>query len=108
MLWQALRNRGLDGAKFRRQHRIQGFVVDFCCVEKRLVVEVDGPVHQDTRSADGERQAIIEGEGFTVLRIPASVAETDVDSALKRIRKALKSAPSAPLPRAGEGWRQPG
>ncbi len=45
LLWSKLRNRGLDGAKFRRQEPLRGFVVDFCCLEKRLVIELDGDPH---------------------------------------------------------------
>ncbi|MGI8478183.1 MAG: endonuclease domain-containing protein, partial [Thermomicrobiales bacterium] len=44
-LWQAIRRRQVGGARFRRQHPIGGFALDFCCPEHRLVVEVDGPVH---------------------------------------------------------------
>ena len=108
VLWKALRKRQLDGAKFRRQHRIEGFVVDFCCLEARLVVEIDGPIHDGTRAADKERQQLIEDTGFSVIRISTQVVEKDFPSALERIRSALDSAPEAPLPHAGEGWRQPG
>jgi very-short-patch-repair endonuclease len=45
MLWEALRNRRLDGVKFRRQHPVGPFVIDFCCPERRLAIEVDGGIH---------------------------------------------------------------
>lgn len=52
MLWQKLRNRGLLGYKFRCQHAIDRFIVDFYCAEARLFAEVDGPVHQYTHEED--------------------------------------------------------
>jgi very-short-patch-repair endonuclease len=48
-LWDAIRRRQVGGARFRRQHPIAGFVLDFCCPERRLVVEVDGPIHDQQR-----------------------------------------------------------
>jgi very-short-patch-repair endonuclease len=45
LLWKALRNRRLNGFKFRRQHPIKGFIADFYCHEARLVIEVDGEIH---------------------------------------------------------------
>src|SRR5688572_28738934 len=59
LLWTALRGRRLDGMKFRRQHPIGPFVLDFCCVERRLAIEVDGEVHATRREHDAERQALI-------------------------------------------------
>jgi very-short-patch-repair endonuclease len=63
-LWETLRNRQLLGAKFRRQHAIGKFVLDFYCAEAQLVVEVDGPVHQYTTEQDAVRQEFLESLGF--------------------------------------------
>src|SRR5262245_41572503 len=68
LLWEALRSRRLDGLKFRRQHPIGPFVVDFCCTEYRLAIELDGSVHADQREHDVQREAILAGAGYTVLR----------------------------------------
>ncbi len=70
--WELLRDRRILGVKFRRQHRIRGFVVDFYCHELRLVLEIDGPVHHTTeqKAYDAERTAILEGLGLRVVRIP--------------------------------------
>src|SRR3990172_6528086 len=54
LLWSALRSRGLAGRKFRRQHPVGPFVLDFYCHEERLAVEIDGTVHRGTRVADRE------------------------------------------------------
>jgi very-short-patch-repair endonuclease len=69
--WQLLRNRGLLGLKFRRQQVIEGFVVDFYCASLRLVLELDGGVHQDPaqREYDAIRGEVLEGLGMRVLRI---------------------------------------
>ena len=107
-LWNALRNRRLSGAKFRRQHRIGTFVVDFCCVKQHLVVEVGGPIHLRTPVQDQQRQEWIEDEGYRVLRIPANEVEENLAGVLARIERALLPSPPAPLPHAGEGRRQSG
>lgn len=82
--------------------------MDFCCVEERLVVEIGGPVRMRTRTADRERQGLIEVEGYRVMRVPAHLVETDLSGVLDKIQKELQPPPSAPLPRAGEGRRQSG
>ena len=69
-LWQALRDRGIGNLKFRRQHRIGNYIVDFCCREKKLVIEVDGGHHNDPQFQlmDEQRQKFIERQGFKVVR----------------------------------------
>jgi len=67
-LWQHLRNRKLCGVKFRRQHEIYCFIVDFASFEAELVIEVDGLIHQTTVEYDTFRPEIIEAVGYTVLR----------------------------------------
>src|SRR5262249_11264598 len=68
MLWDKLRKKQLGGRKFRRQVSIGAFVVDFYCWEEKLVIEVDGAIHERQRQADAERQALIESLGLRVLR----------------------------------------
>lgn len=81
-LWQRLRNRQVQGAKFRRQHAIGNFIVDFACIEKRLVIEVEGAVHDnlDQIQRDLERQAIIEANGYRVVRFRNAEALNATDS----------------------------
>ncbi len=67
-LWEHLRNRQITNLKFRRQHAIDRFVVDFYCAEASLVIEVDGAVHEDTRPQDALRQEILESMGLHVIR----------------------------------------
>jgi very-short-patch-repair endonuclease len=67
-LWERLRNRQVCGMKFRRQHAIERFIVDFYCSKARLIVEVDGGVHDYTVEEDAIRQEYLESLGHSVLR----------------------------------------
>ncbi|HEY2344485.1 MAG TPA: endonuclease domain-containing protein [Xanthomonadaceae bacterium] len=66
-LWQRLRGKQLDGCKFRRQHPYYDFILDFVCLEQKLVVEVDGGQHADSKT-DAARDAFLRGGGFRILR----------------------------------------
>ncbi len=69
-LWQTLKQRQLEGRKFRRQHSIGRYVLDFYCPDERLGIELDGSVHDDPlrRQYDAKRQAELEAFGVRVLR----------------------------------------
>ena len=67
LLWHHLRRRQLGGFRFRKQHPIGAYVVDFACVEQKLVVELDGSQHLDSRH-DAARDASLREHGFRVLR----------------------------------------
>lgn len=99
-LWQHLRTRQLIGAKFRRQHCIEPFIVDFYCRDANLVIEVDGPIHSRTREEDAIRQEYLEQAGLTVIRFTNEEVLQSLESVLERIRIALRSSPSL---RRGEG-----
>jgi putative DNA methylase len=101
-LWAALRNRQLSGAKFRRQQQIGPFVVDFFCPEHRLIVEVDGTVHETQREHDEERQYMLESCGYRVVRLSVHAVVTDLSSVLVSIAQHLDLSRS-PSPRDGEG-----
>ena len=68
-LWEALRNRALEGWKFRRQHPIGPLIVDFYCPDAGLVVEVDGPIHKELAEWDRERELWLSESGLRVLRV---------------------------------------
>jgi very-short-patch-repair endonuclease len=68
LLWRHLRRRQLIGQKFRRQHPMGPFVVDFVCLEAGLIVELDGGQHAEQVQADLRREAWLRERGFTVLR----------------------------------------
>lgn len=89
-LWQLLRNRQFEDLKFRRQHSIKEYIVDFCCLEIMLVIELDGGYHNDTyqKEKDELRDTHLRGLGYRVLRYPNKIAleNTQVvyDDILKR------------------------
>jgi very-short-patch-repair endonuclease len=70
LLWRLIRRRALGGARFRRQHCIPPYIVDFCCLEAKLVVEVDGGQHGEDEgiARDRKRDAYVRQRGFRVLR----------------------------------------
>ncbi len=86
-LWRVIRNRGIGGLKFRRQVKIGAHVVDFCCLESKLVIELDGGHHneQEHMKLDEIRKRQIESLGFKVLRF----WNTEVDSNLEGIIQAI-------------------
>jgi len=67
-LWQQLRNRRLKGFKFRRQHVLQGYIVDFVCLEERLIIELDGGQHSEQVEYDTARTKKLAKLEFRVLR----------------------------------------
>src|SRR5690606_27676046 len=71
ILWNALKNKQLNGKKFRRQHSIENYIVDFYCAEEKLIIELDGEIHFNTISAmkDDERDKRLFELGFRVLRV---------------------------------------
>ena len=85
VLWARLRNRQLHGLKFRRQHPIGRLIADFCCVSARVIVEVDGPVHDMQRTRDAERSRWLEQRGYAVLRFPNEQVERQLDQVLAAI-----------------------
>jgi very-short-patch-repair endonuclease len=104
--WELLRNRRCFGLKFRRQHVVGGFVVDFYCAELRLAVEVDGPVHEDPRQRwrDEARTAALHGAGMRVVRIQnAELSRARLQEVLLPFSQELTQRP--PSPYHGEGDR---
>ena len=102
-LWAVLRNRQLEGFKFRRQATIGLFVVDFLCVESSLVIELDGGQHDET--SDGERTAYLEAQGLTVRRFWNHDVTENLEGVTDAIRAVLdKKTLTQPSPaKAGEG-----
>ncbi len=89
-LWPRLRNRQVNGCKFRRQHPLGPFVVDFCCIERALIVEIDGDVHAFQESADSGRQAYLEALGYRVVRFANSEVLENLDGVLEAIFELTK------------------
>ena len=89
LLWERLRNRQLGNFKFRRQHTINGFIVDFCCLEQLLVIEIDGPIHQQQIEYDAERSEVLQQLGYRVVRYTNEQVMQNVEIVLELIRQHL-------------------
>lgn len=101
-LWSKLQKKQM-GVKFRRQHPIPPYIVDFCCVEKRLVVEVDGSHHADNLG-DDKRTAFLEGKGYTVLRFWNTEVLENIEGVVVKIDEKLHALPPyIPPPTHGRG-----
>ena len=92
-LWQYLRDRRLGGYKFRRQHPIKDFILDFYCPEKKLAVELDGGQHDTNQQIiyDQNRTAILEKENIKVLRFWDNEALQNTDGILDVILEELEN-----------------
>ena len=110
-LWAYLRGNKLDGLKFRRQHALGPYIVDFCAIKARLIIELDGGQHLEQAEYDAERTAYLEGLGFKVIRFWNNQVMQDISGVILSIRNALETPPDlwslSPNPqdsgRAGEG-----
>ena len=90
-LWSVLRNRQLNGFKFRRQVEIDGYIADFHCPEARLIVELDGGQHTPER--DARRTTYLESQGFRVIRFWNNDVLQNLDGVWATISEALTSPP---------------
>lgn len=98
VLWQELRERKLGGFKFRRQHIIAGYIVDFYCPETRLAVEVDGAVHDVRKEYDRKRKAALEALGVRVVRIMNEDVNRFLENVCSAVLAACKERAEAPRP----------
>ncbi|MBL7702922.1 MAG: methionine--tRNA ligase subunit beta [Ferruginibacter sp.] len=112
-LWQMLRGKKMEGYKFRRQHIIGSYIADFVCLDKMLIIEVDGLIHQlpENKNNDLERTEWLNKEGFTVIRFTNEEVLADTYKTLETISAKLhelpdkmKSLPNPPLGGGGAGF----
>ncbi len=89
LLWRYFRNRQLGGYKFRRQRPIGSYIVDFVCLEKKLVVEVDGGQHAGQLELDAKRSGYLEDKGYRVLRFWNNEVLTETESVLSVVLSSL-------------------
>ena len=85
VLWNHLRSRRLQGFKFRRQQVVDGFLVDFYCHAAALVVEVDGPVHDQQKQEDANRDCILEKKGLLTVRFTNNDVDANLPATLETI-----------------------
>ncbi len=88
-IWWQLRGRRFSHVKFRRQQIIAGYIVDFICFEKNLIIEIDGSQHSEQTEYDRERTEKLTREGFKVLRFWNNEIFNQMDSVLERIYREL-------------------
>jgi len=91
ILWQELRNKKIDGCKFRRQHPVQGYIPDFICLDKKLVVEVDGSYHdtEQQRKLDEERTKFLAANGYREIRFTNDEVLNQLPVVLQKLQEAL-------------------
>ena len=88
-LWSTLRRSQLDGFQFRRQHIVGRYIGDFICRKASVVVEIDGPSHDQTVKSDAIRTAFLEKEGYRVIRFSNNGVLTNLDGVVETIRLSL-------------------
>jgi very-short-patch-repair endonuclease len=91
LVWARLRDRQIEGYKFRRQYSVGAFVIDFYCPELKLAIEVDGDSHlrDGAPEYDADRQFFLEGKGITVVRVTNERVYQDLDAAIGFIVEAI-------------------
>jgi len=99
LLWRHLRNRQIEGVKFRRQQPIETYIVDFISFEKKVVVELDGGQHSENRDYDTQRDNCLRANGYAVLRFWNNEILENIDGVLEVIRqRCLQAASPTPQP----------
>jgi very-short-patch-repair endonuclease len=90
-LWKYLRKHQLHNLSFRRQHCVGQFIVDFYCAKARLVIEVDGEIHQYRDEEDIIRQEYLERQELKVMRFPNNMVLNNIDEVIKHVETYLSS-----------------
>jgi very-short-patch-repair endonuclease len=110
-LWQALKGSKLAGLKFRRQHPVGNFILDFYCAAHKLVVEVDGGIHETQIEYDAARTTELESYGYTIVRFTNEVVlhqrETVLAAILQAVELHIALIPQPLLPILGEEEPEP-
>ncbi len=89
LLWNELKEKKLQNCKFRRQHPVYRYILDFYCHEKKLAIEIDGEIHQNRSNQDEFRDKYLESVGIKTLRITNEEILQDMDKVLTKIMTAF-------------------
>ncbi|WP_236262753.1 endonuclease domain-containing protein [Aggregatimonas sangjinii] len=91
-LWKHLKSRQLDGKRFTRQHSIGPFIVDFYCASEKLIIELDGEVHQtpNAQEYDENRTKFLENIGYTVIRFENKMVFDNFESVIVELKENFK------------------
>ena len=115
IMWDILKAKSIDGHKFRRQHIIKDYIIDFVCLHKKLVIEIDGEYHLDGQQIvkDKSRTEDLQKSGYTVIRFSNNEVTGNTQQVIKDIKKALmevipakKSLPLSPSKGRGDSATQ--
>ena len=98
LLWRSLRDRQMGGWKFRRQHQIRPFIADFVCVERKLIIEVDGGQHANKVQEDASRSGYLRNKGYRLLRFWNNQVLKETEAVLDMILAALDDDTPSPRP----------
>ena len=107
-LWRHLRGKQIDGAKFRRQHPFGDYILDFACLDRRIVIELDGGQHAESTAYDSERTLHLEQAGFVVLRFWNNEVFENMEGILEVIWNYVTARQTHPHPNPpleGEGLK---
>ena len=88
-LWSVLRGRQLGGLKFRKQVPVAPYIADFACLERRLIIELDGGQHDENRAKDDIRTRYLEAKGYRVLRVWNTDVMRNIDGVVEAIARAV-------------------
>ena len=97
-LWACLRGKQLGSFRFRHQHPIGPFIVDFCCLSPRLVIEIDGDSHAEQVEYDESRTAYLEERGYAVIRFTNDDAQRRLEGVLAEIMRRCEELITTPPP----------
>ena len=102
-LWSGLRFGQMNGHKFRRQHPFENYILDFVCLDRKVVIEVDGSQHFELADEDAFRTKLLAKAGFRVMRFWNNEVMNEFESVKEAIFRALETHPHPNLPLEGEG-----
>lgn len=90
-LWRLLRNRNIFSQKLRRQHQIRNYIVDFCCIEAKLIIELDGGQHNKYNiiQKDEMRTKFLKGQGYKILRFWNNEIDNNIEGVIEKIQEYL-------------------
>lgn len=101
-LWTLLRSKQLFDCKFRRQHVVGPYITDFCCLDRKLVIELDGGQHAENQEHDIHRTRFLEQKGFVILRFWDNQILKEPQSVIESISRALTLSLSHPADGRGD------
>jgi very-short-patch-repair endonuclease len=101
-LWRHIRFRQISGHKFRRQRPIGPYIVDFVCLEQKLIIELDGGQHNENQASDVKRDTWLRSEGYEILRFWNDEVLTKLDGVKEVIFQSFNMPPPLSSPESGE------